>query len=200
MGLSFRKSIKIGKNTRINFSKTGGIGISTGVKGARISMNQKGVRTTIGKGGLRYTKNYDWDSNKEIIPKEKKPDLIDRTTDNILDKIKKYRECPIDNKEDKIHLPKIIWRELAITGLLAISSIFLLPMVVFVLISAIVILFTLLLNKQCWAQTYQVNAIKAYCFKDNEKCIYYCEKSLKKKDYESTRRLLELVKQESLKE
>ena len=27
MGLSFRKSIKIGKNTRLNISKTGGIGM-----------------------------------------------------------------------------------------------------------------------------------------------------------------------------
>lgn len=57
MGLSFHKSIKIGKNTRLNFSKTGGIGISTGVKGARVSVNQKGIRTTVGKGGLQYRKD-----------------------------------------------------------------------------------------------------------------------------------------------
>ena len=46
MGFNFRKSIKVGKNTRINLSKSG-IGISGGVKGARISVNQKGTRTTL---------------------------------------------------------------------------------------------------------------------------------------------------------
>jgi hypothetical protein len=60
MGLSFRKSIKIGKNTRINLSKNGGIGISTGVKGARISVNKQGVRTQVGKNGISYRKQVGW--------------------------------------------------------------------------------------------------------------------------------------------
>jgi hypothetical protein len=64
MGLNFRKSIKIGKNTRINFSKTGGIGISTGTKGARVSINKKGVRTSVGTGGIRYTKSVSFKNNK----------------------------------------------------------------------------------------------------------------------------------------
>lgn len=54
MGFGFRKSIKIGKNTRINLSKTGGIGFSTGVKGARASINAKGVRTQVGSNGMYY--------------------------------------------------------------------------------------------------------------------------------------------------
>lgn len=45
MGFRFRKSFKIGKGTRINLSKSG-IGVSSGVKGARVSVNQKGVRQT----------------------------------------------------------------------------------------------------------------------------------------------------------
>ncbi|GKX65824.1 DUF4236 domain-containing protein [Inconstantimicrobium mannanitabidum] len=57
MGLSFRKSIKLTKNTRINLSKTGGIGISSGVKGARISANEQGIRATGTKDGLQYRKN-----------------------------------------------------------------------------------------------------------------------------------------------
>ena len=64
MGLSFRKSIKIGKNTRINLSKTGGIGISTGVKGATVSANQKGIRASAGTGGIRYSKSFSFDSSK----------------------------------------------------------------------------------------------------------------------------------------
>lgn len=50
MGLRFRKSIKVGKNTRINLSKSG-VGLSTGVKGARVSVNQKGTRTTLSAPG-----------------------------------------------------------------------------------------------------------------------------------------------------
>lgn len=56
MGLSFRKSIKIGKNTRINLSSKGRVGFSTGVKGARVSVNRQGAKIYGGKGALRYQK------------------------------------------------------------------------------------------------------------------------------------------------
>jgi hypothetical protein len=46
MGLNFRKSLSIGKLFRINFSK-GGIGVSAGVKGARVSLGKNGVRETV---------------------------------------------------------------------------------------------------------------------------------------------------------
>ena len=46
MGLNFRKSIKIGKNSRINLSKSG-IGVSTGAKGARIGVGPRGIRKTV---------------------------------------------------------------------------------------------------------------------------------------------------------
>lgn len=45
MGLNFRKSLSIGKLFRINFSKRG-IGVSAGVKGARVSLNKDGLRET----------------------------------------------------------------------------------------------------------------------------------------------------------
>lgn len=57
MGLNFRKSFGC-KGFKINLSKKGGIGISTGVKGARISVNKQGVRTSIGKNGLYYRKQH----------------------------------------------------------------------------------------------------------------------------------------------
>jgi len=65
MGLSYRKSIKLFGKTRLNFSKTGGIGISTGVKGARVSVNQQGIRTTIGKDGLQYRKSHSFKTNSK---------------------------------------------------------------------------------------------------------------------------------------
>lgn len=64
MGLSFRKSIKIGKNTRINLSKTGGIGVSTGVKGFRVSTNARGSRLTVGSNGVQYRKDYSLKNGK----------------------------------------------------------------------------------------------------------------------------------------
>jgi len=45
MGLNFRKSLSIGKLFRINFSKRG-VGVSAGVKGARVSLNKDGIRET----------------------------------------------------------------------------------------------------------------------------------------------------------
>lgn len=63
MGFTLRKSIKIGKNTRVNLSSKGGIGISTGVKGARISTNRQGTRIYCGTGILRYQKQI---SSNEI--------------------------------------------------------------------------------------------------------------------------------------
>lgn len=65
MGFSFRKSIKIGKNTRINLSSKGGVGFSTGVKGARVSVNRQGAKIYGGKGALRYQKQIYSNNDKE---------------------------------------------------------------------------------------------------------------------------------------
>lgn len=56
MGITFRKSFKIGKNTRINLSSKGGVGISTGVKGARVSVNKQGAKMYGGRGPVRFQK------------------------------------------------------------------------------------------------------------------------------------------------
>ena len=56
MGISYRKSKKIG-NSRVSVS-TKSVGFSTGVKGARISLNSKrGARISLGVPGtgFRYT-------------------------------------------------------------------------------------------------------------------------------------------------
>ena len=50
MGLHYRKSVKIGSNSRINVSKSG-LGVSTGTKGARYSVGPSGTRTTVGAPG-----------------------------------------------------------------------------------------------------------------------------------------------------
>ena len=58
MGFSWRKSIKLGKNLRLNLSSGSGLGLSFGVKNARASVNTKGIRLSGGKGGIRLTKHF----------------------------------------------------------------------------------------------------------------------------------------------
>ncbi len=58
MGVSYKKTKRIGKNTRLNVGKKS-VGISTGVKGARVSVNSKrGVRfnLSIPGTGFRYSR------------------------------------------------------------------------------------------------------------------------------------------------
>lgn len=60
MGIKFRKSIKLGGGTKLNLSKSG-VGISTGVKGFRVSKNTSGrsrVTASLPGTGLSYTKEY----------------------------------------------------------------------------------------------------------------------------------------------
>jgi DNA polymerase-3 subunit epsilon len=57
MGLSFFKSFQKGL-VRLNVSKSG-LGLSFGVKGARISVGPRGVNLNIEKNGIRYRKKLD---------------------------------------------------------------------------------------------------------------------------------------------
>lgn len=60
MGLRFTRHIKLGKHLRLNISKSG-VGISGGVKGARISYNPKtGVRESVGipGTGIYYSEQH----------------------------------------------------------------------------------------------------------------------------------------------
>jgi hypothetical protein len=57
MGFSFRKSINLGP-LRLNFSKRG-VGLSAGVKGARVSKGPSGTYLNVGRGGLSYRKKLD---------------------------------------------------------------------------------------------------------------------------------------------
>ncbi len=68
MGLRFRKSIKIAPGVKLNISKNS-VGISAGVKGARISVNSKGrvTRTTgIPGTGISNVTTYNLNSKKTL--------------------------------------------------------------------------------------------------------------------------------------
>lgn len=75
MSLFFKRSIKLGKHTRLNISKNG-IGVSTGVKGLHIGANSKGTYVSGGKDGIYYRKQLS--SNKDNkIPLKNTMDIKD---------------------------------------------------------------------------------------------------------------------------
>ena len=60
MGMRFRKSIKLGGGTKLNLSKSG-VGLSTGVKGFRVSKNTSGrsrVTSSLPGTGLSYVNEF----------------------------------------------------------------------------------------------------------------------------------------------
>ena len=67
MGFSLRKSFKIGKNSKVNLSTGGGIGFSTGKKGARVSVNKNGIGFYGSKGILKFSKRISFKKLFNII-------------------------------------------------------------------------------------------------------------------------------------
>lgn len=89
MGLNFRKSINLGKGFKLNIGK-GSVGISGGVKGARVSVNSKGRKTatfSIPGTGISYRVNlnnlFKGKTSKKKGADEKDNDNEDGTTINI---------------------------------------------------------------------------------------------------------------------
>ena len=83
MGLNFRKSINLGKGFKLNIGKSS-VGISGGVKGARISMNSKGRKTatfSLPGTGLSYSINLN-NLFKGKTSKKKSSDAKDDNNDN----------------------------------------------------------------------------------------------------------------------
>jgi tetratricopeptide (TPR) repeat protein len=96
MGLNVRKTYRIGKNTRINFSKGGGIGFSTGFKGFRISKNRYGLRLTIGRKGVYYTK---WFTKKKKVKKVKKLGKTNKEEQKLIDPEVDFERVPTDDEK-----------------------------------------------------------------------------------------------------
>ncbi|MCJ8343405.1 MAG: DUF4236 domain-containing protein [Cetobacterium sp.] len=67
MGFSLRKSFKVGKNSKVNLSTGGGIGVSTGKKGARVSINRNGIGFYGSKGILKFSKRISFKKLFNII-------------------------------------------------------------------------------------------------------------------------------------
>lgn len=82
MGLNFRKSINLGKGFKLNIGKKS-VGISGGVKGARVSVNSSGRKTatfSIPGTGLSYTMNL---GKKKSSKKKGTADTDDTSSVNV---------------------------------------------------------------------------------------------------------------------
>lgn len=66
MGLSFRKSFKMGP-VRLNLSRSG-LGMSTGVKGFRVGVGPRGSYVSAGRGGLYYRQSLSSGAKKHPQP------------------------------------------------------------------------------------------------------------------------------------
>ena len=86
MGLNFRKSINLGKGFKLNIGKKS-VGISGGVKGARVSINSSGRKTatfSIPGTGLSYSVNLNKLGKKASSKKKDANDTAeDATPDTI---------------------------------------------------------------------------------------------------------------------
>jgi len=84
MGLNFRKSINLGKGFKLNVGKKS-VGISGGVKGARVSINSSGRKTatfSIPGTGLSYSVNLNNLFGKKKNSKKKGSSDNDVETEN----------------------------------------------------------------------------------------------------------------------
>jgi len=89
MGLNFRKSINLGKGFKLNIGKKS-VGISGGVKGARVSVNSSGRKTatfSLPGTGLSYSVNlnnlFKGKTSKKKSSDDKDNDSEEGTTINI---------------------------------------------------------------------------------------------------------------------
>ena len=101
MGLRFRKSINLGGGVKLNVSKKS-VGISAGVKGARVSINSKGRKTTsvgipgtgvsyvstsnISKGKSNNTTTNNNNNKSNILVSE-----LELTEENVLKRFNEYK-------------------------------------------------------------------------------------------------------------
>lgn len=136
MGVRFRKSIKLGGGVKLNINKKS-IGISAGVKGARVSINSKGRKTTsvgIPGTGVSYV------STSNISKKTNS--FVDKHEDTILiNKLEHTKENVLKRYNEYKRISRILFM---ISIVLFITSLFLGPLVF--LISIVFIMFSILSN------------------------------------------------------
>lgn len=100
MGLRAHKSIRLGKNTRLNLSKSG-MGFSTGVKGFRVGVGPRGVKTTtsIPGTGISHTTQHSLKPKKRAA--SAKVPVTARPTDDGKVIVEVYGEKIKEQRADK---------------------------------------------------------------------------------------------------
>jgi hypothetical protein len=181
MGFRFSKKIKICKGVSVNLGKKGVSSVSVGTRGARVTFGKNGTtRTTVGLpgSGISYT---DYKKHDNVQQNSVKPNRIAK---------------PIYELPTGVEIPKYKMKFTAlyvgvITGLLSFVNILFLPIC---FISLLVFCIKMLFNKGFRNALYTQKAMWNFRCGYWDKCIKYCNKSLKlDENNEHAKKLIEEI-------
>jgi uncharacterized membrane protein len=193
MGFRFRKSIKLGKNIKLNIGKKGINSVSIGGRGFTKNIGKNGTRTTVGipETGVSYTNYKKYGNNKRQDKYRDKLNAPEKIAKNLANLELKYRDIPFEIQKIPF-FGKAMKIELGFGMLFFILGFAVnIGFIVFAMPFLIIMAFSVLFSKSARANTAQYNAIKAYHFSDFNKCVKLCEKSLRLLENESTRKLMQ---------
>ncbi|MCR3760424.1 DUF4236 domain-containing protein [Clostridium felsineum] len=140
MGWRVRKSIKLGKNTKLNLNKKS-FSVSTGTKGARVTLNNKGKATRtfgIPETGIYNTKQYDLNQNQKVYKNNMKINAINYGS---------FESLLTLNEMQCLKTPSKIILSVVIGIILAIVGVIFLPCMLLALIFLGYGLFEMVINK-----------------------------------------------------
>lgn len=186
MGLSFRKSIKLGKNVRLNISKNGP-SLSLGSKGAKVNISKRGVRTSVGAGGIRYSKNYSFKQNNNSEPRKViQEQTYDKTVIEDLKVSSPGLPIEVTNKIFK-------WFGIGILSMIIGATVF--PLALLIALPAILYTISIMLFNKVYRSSLMMQKAKAYYKRQQyDKAKKYCYKALDiYKDNHSAAKLLKIL-------
>lgn len=199
MGFRIRKSIKLGKNVKLNIGKKGINSVSIGGRGYTKNIGKNGTRTTVTpiKGsGISYTDYKPYKKDKKQDKKDpNKLNFSERTAKNIVNAELRFNDelpCEIEkipffNKTMKI--------EVAATILFCVLGFVQPGFFVFAMIPLFIFLLQSLFGKNIRANKWQFKAVKSWQLSKWQECVNYCNMSLKLCMNESTCKLKEDAQQ-----
>lgn len=194
MGFRIRKSIKLGKNVKLNIGKKGINSISVGAGGFTKNISKNGIRTTVTpiKGsGISYTNYKPYKKDKKQDKKDpNKLNFSERTAKNIVNAELRFNEELPFEIEKISFFSKAMKIEVAATILFFIAGFIQPAMFVFAMIPLFIFLLQSLFGKNIRANKWQFKAVKSWQLSKWQECVNYCNMSLKLVENESTRKLM----------
>lgn len=186
MGFSFRKSIKLGKNVRLNIGKNGP-SLSMGPKGAKVNISKRGVRTSVGAGGIRYSESYSFKQNNNSDQRKviQEP-IYDKSVIEDLKIISPRLPIEVTNKIFK-------WFGIGILSTIVGATVF--PLALLIALPSMLYAIMIMLFNKVYRSSWMMQKAKTwYKRQQYDKAKKYCYKALDiYKDNHSAAKLLEIL-------